>query len=87
MCVLDHTNATHADGAALMAWLERHGRVGSRDATTRRRLQRWRAGAQASFALVDALLVEEGQTVADVPAHVWRPYDNGRTGLRDRRAA
>lgn len=87
MRVLDHTNATHADGPALMAWLERHGRIVARDPAIRRRLQRWRSGGQARFGLVDALLTERDLTAADVPAHVWRLYDNGRTGHRDRRAA
>jgi hypothetical protein len=87
MSVLDHTNATHADGPALMAWLERHGRIVTYDPATRRRLQRWRSGRQASLACVDDTLMRLGLDLSQVPAHIWRRYDNGRTGFRSRSAA
>jgi hypothetical protein len=75
---LDYQTAEWADGVALMGWLEGRAKVLATDAAERRRLQRWRAGAQAKFADVDQVLVRAGLSVSEVPDHVWRRYDNGR---------
>jgi hypothetical protein len=84
---LDHTTATCADGPALMAWLD--ARCGSllHDVAGRRRLQRWRAGGQASLTCVEDTLLRLGLDLSEVPTHIWRHYDNGRTGYRGRRDA
>lgn len=78
MTRLDHTNATWADGPAVMAWLDAHADVRPTTPMLRRRLERWRAGAQASFWHIDELLCGLGLHVSQLPDGVWRPYDNGR---------
>jgi hypothetical protein len=78
MTPLDHTTALWADGAALMAWLDEVAVVPAATATVRKRIDRWRGGAQASFWHVDELMVSVGLHVSEAPREVWRAYDNGR---------
>lgn len=78
MSTLDHTTALWADGVELMAWLDRIVFVQPPTATARRRLDRWRGGAQASFWHVDKVLISVGLHPSQVPSEFWRPYDNGR---------
>jgi hypothetical protein len=87
MSALDWTTAQWADGPALMTWLDARARVVAPDPTVRRRIERWRAGGQASLALVDELLTRLDCSLCEVPDHVWRRYDNGRGGFRARRTA
>lgn len=74
----DYTTALWADGAALMAWLDGVTALPAGTAKMRKRIERWRRGAQASFWHVDELLVSAGLHVSEVPCEVWRAYDNGR---------
>jgi hypothetical protein len=82
MIVLDHTTAMWADGAALMRWLDGVAVVPPATTTVRRRLDRWRCGAQASFWHVDELLTSLELHVSDIPCEIWRQYDNGRRRCR-----
>jgi hypothetical protein len=87
MTSLDHTTATCADGAALMAWIDDITQIVAPCPATRRRIERWRLGMQASLPLVEKLLLDLGLDISQVPAHVWCAYDNGRTGYRSKRTA
>ena len=79
MTPLDHTDANWADGAALLAWLDSLGiRIMAVDPSWRRKLERWRAGARASFYDVDEVVVSARLHVSQVPVEIWRLYDNGR---------
>lgn len=78
MTAPDYTTALWADGAALMAWLDRVAVVPAGTDMTRKRIDRWRSGAQASFWHVDELLVSAGLHPSEVPDQIWRAYNNGR---------
>jgi hypothetical protein len=78
MTVLDHTTARWADGASLMTWLDALATVQPPTAKVRRRVDRWRCGAQASFWHVDELLTSLELHVSQVPCEIWCQYDNGR---------
>jgi hypothetical protein len=78
MTGLDYTTARWADGAALMTWLDGLAAVQLPTATVRRRVDRWRCGAQASFWHVDELLTSVELHVSQVPCAIWCQYDNGR---------
>lgn len=88
MTPLDFTNARWADGAAFLSWVD--SLESQFTPTTRaweRKLQRWRAGAQASFYDIDEIVVALGLHVSLVPRGIWQPYDNGRRRLAPRRHA
>lgn len=78
MSALDHTNAKTADGRAVVAWIERHTETHHLCDASRKRLERWRKGGQASFWAVDELLNELGRHPSELPDDVWIPYCNGR---------
>jgi hypothetical protein len=82
MRALTYENAMCAHGPAVVAWLEHEGAdLELLDDADRRCIQRWRKGAQASFWLVDRVLVRLGFHPGALPDSAWRAYDNGRTGL------
>jgi hypothetical protein len=90
MSPLSYENAEWANGPKLVAWLERHGAdLGGFHDTQLRMIQRWRAGAQANFYAIDAVLISLGLHPSMVSPNVWCRYDNGRGGsdLVEREAA
>ncbi|HEX8645964.1 MAG TPA: hypothetical protein VF715_03620 [Thermoleophilaceae bacterium] len=79
MSLLDFTNATAADGPAFVRWLEEcEDGLSFLSDTSRKRVQRWRAGMQASYWAIDQILVERGRHPSEVPDEIWIPYRNGR---------
>jgi hypothetical protein len=78
MRALDHTNAKTADGPAVVAWIERCIQTDHLCAASRKRLERWRNGGQASFWAIDELLNELGCHPSELPDEVWIDYSNGR---------
>jgi hypothetical protein len=72
--------AQHADGRAVVAWMLLQGVDPAVGSETRRKLiQRWEAGAQASFVKVDEVLVAHGFHVSELPDNAWlEGYCNGR---------
>lgn len=78
MSTLDFTNAKTGNGPAIVAWLERNEDLTWLSETSRKRIQRWRRGAQASFWSVDRVMGELRLHVSDLPHDVWIPYSNGR---------
>ena len=78
MSPLDYTNADWADGAAVLSWVEARVAVTPSTIAVRKRWERWRDGAQASFWHVDEMLVGVGLHVSQLPDAVWKVYDNGR---------
>lgn len=87
MSALSYEDAEWADGPKLVQWIDKsdadlqmlHG-------TQQRMIQRWRAGAQASFYSIDDVMVRLGLHPSMLPEDIWRQYDNGRRqGLGDPR--
>ncbi len=78
MSSLDHMNATTAHGPAVVEWLEKHERLEFVSETSRKRIQRWRRGAQASYWALDHVLIEFGRHPSELPDSVWIRYRNGR---------
>jgi hypothetical protein len=74
---LDHTNAKTADGAAVVRWIEDRTETDHLCAASRKRVERWRKGGQASFWAVDELLNELGFHPSELPEAVWVHYRNG----------
>lgn len=74
------TTAEWANGPHVVAWLERQGYDLHRlDPATRKLVERWRAGCQASVWKVDELLIRFGRHLSELPSAAWLSgYDNGR---------
>src|SRR5689334_2345845 len=86
MIPLDFTTANWADGAAFLAWTDSLGiRIIPLANSWKRKLERWRAGAQANFYDIDAVVTTLGLHVSQVPSEIWQPYNNGRRRGRDGR--
>ena len=78
-------NARCADGRRLSRWIDERGVcLAPLGAAQRRALQRWRRGDQARLDTIERVLIPLGLTLHALPDNVWRPYDNGRRGVRSR---
>jgi hypothetical protein len=88
MTPLDFTSADWANGASFLVWTDSIGvRIVPLTDSWKRKLERWRGGAQAGFYDIDEVVTKLGLHVSQVPDGIWQPYDNGRRGRRDRLAA
>jgi hypothetical protein len=77
---LDDTNAEWADGRALLTWLDGRGvKLRPANPSERRKLERWRGGAQARFRDVDSFLIAADVHPSEVPIRIWCRYRNGRS--------
>ncbi len=64
-------DASYADGAAVVRWLERRADLTGLDETKRKLIQRWRKGIRASVWAVDDLLVDFHLHLSQLPDEVW----------------
>ncbi len=72
---IDWTNAQHADGPELAAWIQeklKDSPEGRGNDSLSRSIRKWAAGGRAEFHSVDRWLTRAGLHPSEAPEHVWR---------------